>query len=65
MDMKMGMHAGSLPERLRHHEMMMKEHLRKMQDVRAAVQRLYAELTPAQKTRADRPLCPGMGAPAH
>ncbi len=63
MGMKMDMSAGSLPERMRHHEMMMKEHLRKMQGVRAAVQRLYAVLTPAQRTKADAVLCPGMGSP--
>lgn len=65
MGMKMDMTAGALPERMRHHEMMMKEHLRKMQAVRAAVQRLYAVLAPAQRTKADRLLCPGMGASAH
>lgn len=63
--MQMDMAAGSLPERLRHHEMMMREHLRMMSGVRAAVQRLYAVLTPAQRARADRDLCPAMGVAAH
>lgn len=63
MGMKMDMSAGPLPERLRHHEMIMKEHLRKLQGVRAAVQRLYAVLAPAQRTKADRVLCPGMSSP--
>ena len=62
MGMKMDMSAGSLPERMHHHEMMMKEHLRKLQIVRAAVQRLYAVLTPAQQAKADQVLCPVMGA---
>lgn len=60
MAMKMDMNAGSLPQRLHHHEMMMKEHLRKMQGLRAAVQRLYAVLTPPQRARADRMLCPAV-----
>lgn len=49
-----------LPERLAHHEMMMKEHLTALQKVRTAVSGLYLVLTPEQRVVADKSLCGGM-----
>ncbi|MDP1736499.1 MAG: Spy/CpxP family protein refolding chaperone [Caulobacter sp.] len=49
-----------LPERLAHHESMMKEHLKALQKVRAAVSGLYRVLTPEQRAMADKSLCSGM-----
>lgn len=49
-----------LPERLAHHEMMMKEHLKALQKVRAAVSGLYRVLTTEQRVMADKSLCSGM-----
>lgn len=49
-----------LPERLAHHEMMMKEHLKALHKVRAAVTGLYRVLTPEQRVMADKSLCRGM-----
>ena len=49
-----------LPERLAHHEMMMKEHLKTLKKVRAAVLALYRVLTPDQRAIADKGLCSGM-----
>lgn len=62
MDMSggMAMMSGSLPERLARHEKMMRAHLQTLARVKAAVSRLYAVLTPGQRAKADRALCPGM-----
>lgn len=49
-----------LPERLAHHEMMMKEHLKALQKVQAAVSGLYRVMTPEQRVMADKKLCGGM-----
>ena len=49
-----------LPERLAHHEMMMKEHLKAIHKVRTAVSGLYRVLTPEQRVMADKSLCSGM-----
>ncbi|MDO9472171.1 MAG: Spy/CpxP family protein refolding chaperone [Caulobacter sp.] len=49
-----------LPERLAHHETMMKEHLKALHKVRAAVSGLYRVLTPEQRVMADKSLCGGM-----
>lgn len=49
-----------LPERLAHHEMMMKEHLKAIHKVRTAVSGLYRVLTPEQRLMADKSLCGGM-----
>jgi len=49
-----------LPERLAHHEMMMKEHLKALHRVRVAVTGLYRVLTPEQRAMADKSLCGGM-----
>lgn len=49
-----------LPERLAHHEMMMKEHLKALHKVRTAVTGLYRVLTPEQRAMADKSLCGGM-----
>ncbi|MDP2258582.1 MAG: Spy/CpxP family protein refolding chaperone [Caulobacter sp.] len=49
-----------LPERLAHHEAMMKEHLKALQKVRAAVSGLYRVLTAEQRVMADKSLCGGM-----
>ncbi len=49
-----------LPERLAHHEMMMKEHLKALHKVRTAVTGLYRVLTPEQRVMADKSLCGGM-----
>ena len=49
-----------LPERLAHHEMMMKEHLKALHKVRTAVTGLYGVLTPEQRVVADKSLCGGM-----
>jgi hypothetical protein len=54
------MMAKPLPERLAHHEMMMKEHLKTLHKVRAAVTGLYRVLTPEQRVIADKSLCSGM-----
>ena len=49
-----------LPERLAHHEMMMKAHLKALHKVRSAVSGLYRVLTPEQRAMADKSLCGGM-----
>lgn len=49
-----------LPERLAHHEMMMKAHLKALHKVRATVSGLYRVLTPEQRAMADKSLCGGM-----
>lgn len=49
-----------LPERLAHHEMMMKAHLKALHKVRTAVTGLYRVLTPEQRVVADKSLCSGM-----
>ena len=49
-----------LPERLAHHEMMMKAHLKALHKVRSAVSGLYRVLTPEQRVMADKSLCGGM-----
>jgi hypothetical protein len=49
-----------LPERLAHHEMMMKEHLKALRKVRTTVSALYRVLTPDQRALADNSLCSGM-----
>lgn len=49
-----------LPERLAHHEMMMKEHLKALHKVRATALGLYRVLTPEQRAMADKSLCSGM-----
>jgi hypothetical protein len=54
------MMAKPLPERLAHHEMMMKEHLKALHKVRAAVTGLYRVLAPEQRVMADKSLCGGM-----
>ena len=54
------MMAKPLPERLAHHEMMMKEHLKALRKVRTAVTGLYRVLTPEQRAIADKSLCSGM-----
>jgi hypothetical protein len=54
------MMAKPLPERLAHHEMMMKEHLKALHKVRAAVTGLYRVLSPEQRVMADKSLCGGM-----
>lgn len=60
-----GMMMGqSLPDRLAHHEAMMKTHLKHLQKIRAAITGLYAALTPEQRAAADKLLCGGMGGPA-
>ncbi len=48
-----------LPERLAHHEMMMKERLKALHKVRAAVTGLYRVMTPEQRVMADKSLCGG------
>lgn len=58
----MGMAAGSLPERLERHEKMMSAHLEALRQTRAAASRLYADLTPDQRSKADRLLCAPMAA---
>jgi hypothetical protein len=54
------MMAKPLPERLAHHEMMMKEHLKALHKVRVATNSLYRFLTPQQRVMADKSLCGGM-----
>ena len=54
------MMAKPLPERLAHHEMMMKQHLKALHKVRTAVSSLYRVLTPEQRVMADKSLCSGM-----
>ena len=54
------MMAKPLPERLAHHEMMMKQHLKALRKVRTAVSSLYRVLTPEQRVMADKSLCSGM-----
>lgn len=54
------MMAKPLPERLAHHEMMMKEHLKTLKKVRAAASALYRVLTPDQWAIADKGLCSGI-----
>lgn len=54
------MMAKPLPERLAHHEMMMKEHLKTLRKVRAAISALYRVLAPDQRAIADKSLCSGM-----
>lgn len=56
----MTMTHSPLPQRLAGMERMMRGHLRDLQRVRAAVTRLYAVLTPAQRAQADHRLCAGM-----
>jgi hypothetical protein len=63
----MMMASGSLPERLERHEKMMSAHLEALRKTKAAVTRLYGDLTPDQRSKADRLLCGQMaasGAPA-
>jgi hypothetical protein len=55
------MMPSALPDRLAHHEMMMKAHLKSLQRLRAAVSDFYAVLTPEQRSQADKALCGGMG----
>lgn len=59
-DMMAMMMSKPLPERLAHHEMMMKAHLKALHKVRAAVTGLYRVLTPEQRAMADKSLCGGM-----
>lgn len=54
------MMAKPLPERLAHHEMMMKAHLKALHKVRTAVTALYRVLTPEQRVMTDKSLCSGM-----
>ncbi|MDP1630250.1 MAG: Spy/CpxP family protein refolding chaperone [Caulobacter sp.] len=54
------MKSKPLPERLAHHETMMKAHLKALHKVRMAVSGLYRVLTPEQRTMADKSLCGGM-----
>ncbi len=54
------MMAKPLPERLAHHETMMKEHLKALHKVRAAVSGLYRVLSPDQRALADKSLCSAM-----
>jgi hypothetical protein len=54
------MMARPLPERLAHHEMMMREHLTALHKVRVATASLYRVLTLEQRVMADRSLCGGM-----
>jgi len=49
-----------LPERLAHHELMMKEGLKALHKVRTAITRLYRVLTPEQRAMADKSLCSEM-----
>ncbi|MBI5942519.1 MAG: Spy/CpxP family protein refolding chaperone [Caulobacterales bacterium] len=49
-----------LPDRLAHHEMMMKAHLKAIHKVRVAVSGLYRVLTPEQRIKADKTPCGGM-----
>lgn len=58
--MMASMMSKPLPERLAHHEMMMKEHLKTLHRVRAAVTGLYRVLTPEQRVMADKSLCGGL-----
>jgi len=58
--MKSMMMSQPLPERLAHHEMMMKSHLEALQKVRAAVTMLYRVLSPEQRAIAEKSLCGGM-----
>jgi hypothetical protein len=53
----MMMASGSLPERLERHERMMSAHLEALRKTRVAVTRLYGDLTPDQRSKADRLLC--------
>lgn len=50
-------HAGSLPERMQHHETMMTEHLSSMRALRTSVEGLYAVLSDAQKAQAEALAC--------
>jgi hypothetical protein len=54
------MMAKPLPERLAHHEMMMKEHLKALHKVRVATNSLYRVLTIEQRVMADKSLCGGI-----
>lgn len=58
----MMMAPGPLPERLKRHEKMMSTHLEALRKTRVAASRLYADLTPDQRSKADRLLCGPMGA---
>lgn len=51
------MMAKPLPERLAHHETMMKAHLQALHKSRTAVLGLYDVLTPEQRLMADKSLC--------
>lgn len=51
------MMAKPLPERLAHHETMMKAHLQALHKSRTAVLGLYGVLTPEQRLMADKSLC--------
>lgn len=51
------MMAKPLPERLAHHETMMKAHLKALQTSRTAVVGLYRVLSPEQRLMADKSLC--------
>ena len=51
------MMAKPLPERLAHHETMMKAHLEALHKSRTAVLGLYRVLTPEQRLMADKSLC--------
>ena len=58
--MMAAMMSKPLPERLEHHEMMMKAHLKGLHKVQVAVSGLYRVLTPEQRVMADKRLCGGM-----
>lgn len=58
--MMAAMMSKPLPERLAHHEMMMKDHMKALEKVRVAVSGLYRVLTPEQRVMADKSLCGGM-----
>lgn len=52
-----GSAPSSVPERLRHHETMMSQHLASLQALRAAIDTLYAALSDEQKAAADALRC--------
>lgn len=58
--MMAAMMSKPLPERLAHHEMMMKDHMKALEKVRVAVSGLYRVLTAEQRVMADKSLCRGM-----
>lgn len=55
----MGHMAGPAPERMRHHEEMMANHLETMRALRANLEALYGVLTPEQRAAADALQCGG------